>query len=121
MPEFKRIPTDRFEDFYRKIVPVFCKFKEIVYTDAIPSGPCYLLYHGQCKIQKNLRNTTKVDASIVDMKLLTVMNLEKGDFSGLESLVGVKNYQYNLVVLNFLFFIFRLLQTLFYLKLTLVF
>ncbi len=98
MPEFKRIPSDRFEEFYRKIVPVFCKFKEIVYSDNTPAGPFYLLYYGQCKIQKNLRNTNKADASIVDMKLFTVMNLERGDFSGLESLMGITNYQYNLVV-----------------------
>ncbi len=32
------------------------------------------------------------------MKLFTVLNLEKGDLTGLEAINGSKNYEYNLVV-----------------------
>jgi hypothetical protein len=64
------------------------------------SGSCYLIYQGTCKIQKNFLNQTKKEeANILDMKLITVVNLEKGDLSGLEEIAGISHYQYTLVVI----------------------
>jgi hypothetical protein len=56
------------------------------------------LYQGTCRLQKNYLNNRKSDPSLLDMKLFTVLNLERGDLTGLEALNGSNHYEYNLVV-----------------------
>jgi hypothetical protein len=88
----------KFDEFYRKVIAIFCKNKDIVFSDRTPTNAIYLLYQGTCRLQKNFINNRKSDPSILDMKLFTVLNLERGDLAGLEGLAGATHYQYNLVV-----------------------
>lgn len=95
------MPGPKFDEFYRRIISIFCSNKDVVYSEKTPANAFYLLYQGTCKLQKNFLNNKKEDPSIIDMKLTTVLNLERGDVSGLEC-VNKENkfYNYTLVVRN---------------------
>jgi len=120
VPAFHQLPLVKFDEFYRKVISVFCKYNDIVYNEKTRSVACYLIYQGTCKLQKNFLNNFKKDASILDMKLVTVMNLEKGDLAGLEGIDGADSYEYTLVVF-ILLNLFRLRLRQFYLRWILIF
>lgn len=64
------------------------------------------MYSGSCRLQKNYIKNTKEDPTIMDMKLTTVMNLEKGDVVGLENVTDAANYSYTLTVKKHIYFDF---------------
>jgi hypothetical protein len=99
LPSFKILPALKFDEFYRKVVAIFCKSREIIYDENTKTSVIYLLYQGSCKLQKNFLINKKEDQTINDMKLVTVLNLDKGDICGLEVLKGAPKYNFTLVVI----------------------
>ncbi len=97
IPSFSEIPPIKFDEFYRKVIALFVKKNEIIYSDKTKTSVFYLIYQGTCKLQKNFLKSSKQTESILDMKLSTIMNLEKGDVTGLESLFGSEYYNYTLL------------------------
>lgn len=93
------MPQTKFEDFFRNIVAVFPKSEDIIYSEYSPASHIFLIYQGNCKLQKNLnQRNDKKDSHSSNVKLITILNLEKGDISGLESLSGTETYNHTLIV-----------------------
>ena len=102
----KRIPAlqkaGRVLQILNKISPSFHNSGEIIYTQTEPNENIYLIYNGECKLQKFLINVdnlilNKEDVIKYKNKLMTLVNLDRSAIAGLEFTQDCKNYKYNLV------------------------
>jgi hypothetical protein len=88
---------------------VFHKSKEIIYSEKTHCSSFFLIYQGNCKLQKNFKINDKTEESLADMKLMPILNLERGELVGLESVEYIfvqkelnKNYDFTLIVRSFI-------------------
>jgi hypothetical protein len=103
---FQDLAKSRFDAIYRTIIARFLSKDEIVYLEGNPAECLHLIFQGGFKLKKrdfgmikradNLEELVETDVS--KSKLHTILNLDKGDFSGFEALENIQypKYKYSL-------------------------
>lgn len=101
IPLFKRLHKSKFDEYYRKIVPLFFKRDDICYRENETTNSIYLLYQGECLLKKMETlslNQEDDNRSVRNSK--TILKLDKGDIAGLEVTAGLNKFKHSLVAAN---------------------
>lgn len=91
IPYFSEIPKSRFDQLYKHFIPRFLAKNEIIYLENTPADTIYVIYLGQCQIEKNTQSKPHQNDYRDPSKQLMLMTLDRGDLAGLEAL---ESYHY---------------------------
>lgn len=100
IPLFKKLQKYRFDEYYKKMIPLFFKKNDVIYKESDFNNSFYLIYQGECLLKKNLNNVNNNLSVYEDNNLLnskTILKLDKGDMAGLEISNNITYFQNSLV------------------------
>ncbi len=100
----KRIPSlkiaGKVHEILKKIFPIFCDNKKLIYTEHDTADSVFLVYQGECALTRLYpdRKAKNGDEIVRNKeKLVTHMHIDRGGLGGLEVVTGAKQYSYNMV------------------------
>jgi hypothetical protein len=91
---YAELSKTKFQSEYVKIIPIFPKKGEIIFSELSPAKCFYLIYMGCCILVKNSIHQDKTNPSInyeKEKRNFCLLKIDKGDIIGLEALYDEKH------------------------------